>query len=106
MSHILVPVDLNKEENSQISVDAGHSPWKLDPKFVAQVFVSLLIHPEGITGEYPINYDNLKVFQNDGVHSIIEIDDENSPVSFVYLERLIRPDETGIWTVIGYDLVR
>jgi hypothetical protein len=35
-------------------VDSGHTPWKLDPAFVAQVFVSLQISPEGIQGEYPV----------------------------------------------------
>ena len=106
MSQCFIPVaiDIKKIENEQKSVDAGHSPWKLDPKFVAQVFVSLLIHPEGISGDYPINYDNLKVVQYNGIQSIVKINDENSPVSFVYLERIIRPDNTGIWTIIAYVL--
>lgn len=47
---IKVAVDLEVEENEQKSVDGGHSPWKLDPAFVTQVFVSLLISPEGIVG--------------------------------------------------------
>lgn len=103
---IVVPYDFEVVENEQRCVDAGHSPWKLDPKFVAQVFVSLLIQPEGITGDYPIKYDNLKVIQDDGVRTIIKINDNKSPLSFIYLKRLIRADETGIWTVIGYDLVK
>ncbi|HHX17632.1 MAG TPA: hypothetical protein GX727_02085, partial [Clostridium sp.] len=55
---IQVPVDLNLEENEQKSVDGGHSPWKLDPVYVAQVFVSLEIFPEGIVGEYPVKYED------------------------------------------------
>lgn len=98
-----VPVDMEIEKNEQKSVDAGHSPWKLDPAFVAQVFVSLKISPEGITGDYPIKYEDLKVIQNIGTTAVVEVAGGNTPVSRVYLKRLIRQDSTGIWTVVGYD---
>lgn len=100
---ITVPVDLAIEENEQKSVDAGHSPWKLDPVFVAQVFVSLQISPEGIVGDYPIKYEAMKVVQNNGKEAIVEVNDDKSPTSKVYLKKLIRQDSTGIWTVVGYD---
>lgn len=29
--------------------------------------------------------------------------DDTSFAKYVYLERLVRQDETGIWTVVGYD---
>ncbi|GAE89452.1 hypothetical protein [Acetivibrio straminisolvens] len=102
---IEVPVDLEVEENEQKSVDAGHSPWKLDPVYVAQVFVSLKVSPEGIVGEYPVNYEDLKVIKNDGINAIVEVTGDTVPVRRVYLKRLIRQDSTGIWTVIGYDPV-
>lgn len=98
-----VPINLIAEENDQKSVDAGSSPWKLDPVFVAQVFVSLEMSPEGITGEYPIQSENLKVFQNTGNHAIVTVSGDATPISKVYLQRLIRQDSTGIWTVVGYD---
>lgn len=98
-----VPVDMTVEENEQKSVDAGHSPWRLDPAFVAQVFVSLKISPEGIIGDYPIKYDDLKIAQNTGNEAIIEVTDSKSPISKVYLKKLVRQDTTGIWTVVGYD---
>jgi outer membrane lipoprotein-sorting protein len=100
---IEVPVDLTVEENEQKSVDAGHSPWKLDPVFVTQVFSSLLISPEGIVGDYPIAYDDIEIVQNDGVEAKARINSENSIAEYVYLKRLVRQDETGIWTVVGYD---
>lgn len=98
-----VPVDIKIEEADQKSVDAGHSPWKLDPIFVAQVFVSLKISPEGIAGEYPIKYEELKIIQNTGKYAVVEVSGEKTPIRKVYLKRLIRQDNTGIWTVVGYD---
>lgn len=98
-----VPVDLTVEENEQKSVDAGHSPWRLDPVYVAQVFVSLKISPAGIQGEYPVKYEELKLIQNTGTDAIVEVNDDKTPVSKVYLKKLIRQDSTGIWTVVGYD---
>lgn len=103
MPKIEVPVNLEIEENDQKSVDAGHSPWKLDPAFVAQVFVSLQISPEGIAGDYPIKYEDLKVVYKTGVEAIVEVAGDRTPTGKVYLKRLVRQDPTGIWTVVGYD---
>jgi len=100
---IKVDVDLSAEENEQKSVDAGHSPWKLDPAFVSQVFASLLLSPEGIVGDYPIAYEDIKITENNGIDAIAEIRDEKSIAKYVYLKRLVRQDDTGIWTVVGYD---
>jgi outer membrane lipoprotein-sorting protein len=100
---IKVENDLAIEENEQKSVDAGHSPWKLDPVFVAQVFASLLLSPEGITGDYPIAYEDIKIIMNDGSKAIAMIESDKSIAEYIYMERLVRRDETGIWTVIGYD---
>ncbi|OPZ91143.1 MAG: hypothetical protein BWY74_02059 [Firmicutes bacterium ADurb.Bin419] len=100
---IEVPVDLEAEKNEQISVDAGKSPWRLDPAYVAQVFVSLKIYPEGIQGEYPVLYEEMKILQNDGKTAIVEVSGDKTTISKVYLNRLIRQDNTGIWTVVGYD---
>ena len=100
---VRVKVDLPDEENEQKSVDAGHSPWKLDPAFVAQVFASLLLSPEGIVGDYPIPYEKIEITENNGRIAVARINDEKSIASYVYLERLVRQDETGIWTVTGYD---
>jgi len=100
---IEVPVDLEIAKNDQKSVDGGHSPWQLDPVFVSQVFVSLKISPEGIVGDYPVKMEDLKIVYNTGVEAIVEVAGENTPVRKVYLKRLIRQDETGIWSVVGYD---
>ena len=102
---VKVEVDLMAEENEQKSVDAGHSPWKLDPVFVSQVFASLLLSPEGIVGDYPIPYEAITMIENDGSRAIARIDDKQSIARIIYLERLIRKDETGIWSVVGYDKV-
>lgn len=100
---IQVPVNLKAEEGDQKNADSGHSPWKLDPVFVAQVFVSLKISPQGIQGDYPIKTEEMKVIQNTGKEAVIEVSGNKAPVKRVYLKRLIRQDPTGIWTVVGYD---
>lgn len=98
-----VPVDLAIEENNQKNVDAGNSPWLLDPIFVAQVFVSLQISPEGIVGDYPIAYEELNALQKNESETIVEVRSDKTSITKVYIKRLIRQDSTGIWTVVGYD---
>lgn len=100
---IEVPYDLGVEENDQKSVDAGSSPWRLDPVFSTQVFVSLLISPNGIEGNYPIDIDDIHLLQNDGQVAIVEVNSEHVSIGKVYLKRLVRQDESGIWTIVGYD---
>lgn len=102
---IEVPVDLKAEEGDQKNADAGHSPWKLDPVFVAQVFASLKLSPKGIQGDYPIKYEELKFIQNNGKEAVVEVGGNKTIIRRVYLKRLIRQDSTGIWTVVGYDPV-
>ncbi|MFY3791177.1 hypothetical protein ACOQFO_05680 [Ureibacillus sp. MALMAid1270] len=101
-----VNVDLKIEEATQKSVDEGHSPWRLDPLYTAQVFASLHLFPEGIVGDYPIEYENLKLVFSNNEDAVVEVNDIDSPIKMVYLKRLIRQDETGIWTVVGYDLTK
>jgi len=101
---VKVQYDLAVEANDQKSVDAGNSPWKLDAVFTAQVFVSLQISPQGITGDYPISQKELKLVQNDGTSAIVEVNSNKTAIKQVYLKRIIRQDSTGIWTVVGYNL--
>lgn len=98
----IVSVEINMEivKNNQQQVDSGSSPWQLDPIQVAFTFVALKISPEGINGEPPLDFNALKLTENDGKKAVIQVSE--GPVEIVYLERLIRQDETGIWTVTGY----
>ena len=100
---INVPYDMETEQNTQKSVDEGHSPWRLDAAFVAQVFVGLQISPEGIEGDYPIPYEVFKVIESSGADAVVEVNNDKSPVNRIYLKRLVRQEEGGIWTVVGYD---
>jgi outer membrane lipoprotein-sorting protein len=100
-----VPADLEAEQGDQKNADAGHSPWKLDSAFVAQVFVSLKISPEGVQGDYPIAYEEFKIVQNTGKEAVVEVGGSKTPIKRVYLKRLVRQDNTGVWTVVGYDPV-
>ena len=100
---ISVDVNMEIEESDQKSIDGGNSPWKLDPAYVTQVFVSLLIMPDGIEGDYPIAYEDIIIEENSGVDAVAVIHNEKSPAGQVYLKKLVRKDTTGIWTVVGYD---
>ena len=92
-------MDLVKADQQQ--VDRGSSPWQLDPEQVALTFVNLMVSPEGIVGEPRIKEESFKLKINNGIESMVEVAD--GPVKRVYLKRLVRQDETGIWTVVGYD---
>lgn len=100
---ITVPYDIGVEEATQKEVDEGHSPWRLDPAFVTQVFGSLLLSPEGIVGDYPIAYEDVEITENNSITAIARIHNKKTLAKTVYLKRLVRTDDTGIWTVIGYD---
>jgi hypothetical protein len=100
---VAVDYDLATEENSQKSVDEGHSPWRLDPAFVAQVFVSLQLEPGGIEGDYPIPYEDFQVTKQSGSEAVVTVNNEKSPTATVYLKQLVRQGSDGIWTVVGYD---
>ena len=100
---VAVDYDLATEKDSQESVDGGHSPWRLDPASVAQVFVSLQIEPGGIEGDYPIPYEDFKVTQQSGSEAVVTVDSDKSPTSTVYLMQLVKQGDGGIWTVVGYD---
>ncbi|WP_312813954.1 sigma-E factor regulatory protein RseB domain-containing protein [Sedimentibacter sp.] len=99
----IVGVDMEIEKAEQIAADSGSSPWKLDPVYVAQVFLSLQISPDGIVGDYPVDYDELVIVENNGTNVMINVNSEKTDIKTVYLSRLIRQNDTGIWTVTGYD---
>ena len=99
-----VDVDMEIEKADQLSADSGSSPWKLDPVYTAQVFVSLRISPEGIIGDYPVEYNDFTIAESNGISAKIAVNSEKTDIKAVYLERLIRQDDTGIWTVTGYDV--
>ncbi|NMA35164.1 MAG: hypothetical protein GX940_11575, partial [Clostridiaceae bacterium] len=62
------------------------------------------ITPEGIIGDYPVEYDDFTINENNGVRAKIAVNSEKTDIKAVYLERLIRQDDTGVWTVTGYDV--
>lgn len=102
---IKVEVDLVVEENTQKGVDRGSSPWKLDPAYVASVEASILMSPDGIVGDASVAYEDVEVIYNDGINAIAEINLKDSMTKKIYMEKLIRRDETGIWTMVGYDII-
>jgi len=100
-ARVKVPVDLEIVKASQQQVDRGSSPWQLDPLQVALTFVNLKVSPEGIQGEPKIPVSSFKLEANNGVEAVVEV--AGGPIKQVYLQRLVRQDETGIWSVAGYD---
>ncbi len=100
---IKVPVDLDVIKNNQEQVDQGHSPWQLDPLQVTMTFVGLKIYPEGIMGNFPVETDDLEIIEESSP-TIIKVNSDKTGITKVYLEQLVKQDETGIWTVVGYDV--
>ncbi|WP_407312793.1 hypothetical protein [Desulfosporosinus sp. SB140] len=97
----IVTVDMDVEKRNQQQVDAGSSPWQLDPMQVAYTFVTLKMSPGGITGTPPLDYTSLKLTTNNGTEAVVQL--QEGPIKTIYLKRLVRQDDTGIWTVVGYD---
>ncbi|MDP4160430.1 MAG: sigma-E factor regulatory protein RseB domain-containing protein [Bacillota bacterium] len=98
---VKVNVDMDVQKNNQQQVDAGSSPWQLDPVQVAFTFVAVQMSPQGITSKPPLDYSELKMTTNTGSEAIVLV--QKGPIKTVYLKRLVRQDNTGIWTVVGYD---
>ncbi|MGI6421335.1 MAG: hypothetical protein ACOX0N_03905 [Syntrophomonadaceae bacterium] len=100
-AQVQVAVDKEMVEADQKQVDRGSSPWQLDPLQVSLTFVNLKVSPEGIQGEPEIPILSFKLVQNNSAQAVVEVAD--GPIKRVYLKRLLRQDETGIWSVVGYD---
>ncbi len=100
---VQVTYDIQVVREEQKSVDEGHSPWKLDPVFVTQVFVSLKISPNGIQGDYPVRTGELKLIESSNKEAIVQVSSSRTQIRLVYLKRLVRKDDTGIWTVTAYE---
>ena len=100
-AQVKVSVDKEIVEADQKQVDRGSSPWQLDPLQVSLTFVNLKVTPEGIQGEPKIPMSSFKLAANNSAEAVVEVAD--GPIMRVYLKRLVRQDETGIWSVVGYD---
>lgn len=100
-AQVKVSVDKEIVEADQKQVDRGSSPWQLDPLQVSLTFVNLKVTPEGIQGEPEIPMSSFKLAINNSAEAVVEVAD--GPIERVYLKRLVRQDETGIWSVVGYD---
>lgn len=67
--------------------------------------MSLQLSPKGIEGEYPIEEGNIKLLHSTKDTAVVEVNDTDTIIKFVYLKRLVNQDASGIWTVIGYDKI-
>ncbi len=100
-AQVPVAVDMAISQADQQQVDRGSSPWQLDPLQVSLTFVNLKVSPVGMVGEPEIGPTAFELVVNNGVEAVVEV--TSGPVKKVYLKRLVRQDETGIWSVVGYD---
>lgn len=100
-AQVKVAVEREVVEADQKQVDRGSSPWQLDPLQVSLTFVNLKVTPEGIQGEPEIPMSSFTLAVNNSVEAVVEV--AAGPIKCVYLKRLVRQDETGIWSVVGYD---
>ena len=100
---VKVPYDPEVVQKDQEQVDNGHSPWQLDPLYVTMTFVSLTMYPQGIVGDYPIGENDMEILESTDAITIVAMNRQKTPITKVYLERPVRQDDSGIWTVVGYD---
>jgi hypothetical protein len=100
-AQVKVPVDMEMARADQLQVDRGSSPWQVDPLQVAFTFANLKVSPEGIVGEPKLPMSSFKLEANNGAEAVVTV--AGGPVGRVYLQKLVRQDETGIWSVVGYD---
>jgi outer membrane lipoprotein-sorting protein len=100
-AQVKIPVEIEVIRNSQQQADRGSSPWQLDPLQVAQTYANLQVSPEGIKGEPQLSMANFELSANNGVEALVKV--SGGPIKNIYLKRLVRQDETGIWSVVGYD---
>lgn len=98
-ARVLVAVDLDVAARDQHQVDAGHSPWQLDPRQVAALFVFSEFGVE--SGKRQPPFDAARITEATVTEATVEFD--QGPIARVYLQRLVRQDQTGIWSVVGYD---
>ncbi|MGE5559885.1 MAG: LolA family protein [Chloroflexota bacterium] len=92
---VTVPVNMEIAGNDQRQVDAGHSPWQIDPEMVAMAFLNEKLGPETIP------YEAQQLEMNNGTHAIVSV--SSGPYARIYMQKLVRQDATGIWSVVGYD---
>jgi hypothetical protein len=48
-----------------------------------------------------VEHGEFTVTENTGAQAIVEV--EFGSIKTVYLQRLVRQNESGIWSVVGYD---
>lgn len=99
-TRVNVNVDMEIVKNDQAQVDAGHSPWQLDPVFVASVFVNTGLG-SGKMNQNEVPDSAFVLSEKTEAEAIVKV--TAGPVKQVYLKRLVEQNDKGIWTVIGYD---
>ncbi len=92
-----IPVDLETERYEQNQVDEGDKQWKLDPVQVTQDYIYNQVSEED---RKTIRFE---VVQKTEKVAIIGVIGENSLIKSVYLKRIIKQDDTGIWSIVGFD---
>jgi outer membrane lipoprotein-sorting protein len=122
-ARVKVPADLNSAATEQLQADSGKFPWAagVDPMYISFIFVNEQVCPPGtfsvpktpdaaqpgtgsaksLFGQPKIPYTSFEQVANNGVEAVVAVAD--GQIEQVYLKRLVRQDETGVWSVVGYD---
>jgi hypothetical protein len=124
-ARVKVPADLNSAAAEQVQADSGKFPWAggVDPMYISFIFVNEQVCPPGtfsvpktpddaaqppgagsvksLFGQPKIPDTSFEQVANNGVEAVVAVAD--GQIRQVYLKRLVRQDETGVWSVVGYD---
>jgi hypothetical protein len=122
-AEVKVPADLDGTTTDQLQVGQNAiANAETSPLDVAFTFVNSKLSPPGTfsaskpsdtawngTGNPPtfwsgvpkIPYTSFNLAANNGVEALVTVAD--GQIKQVYLKRLVRQDETGVWSVVGYD---
>ncbi len=118
---IKVPADLAGAKADQLLAGQSYlANAKISPLYVAFTFVNSKLSPPGTfsvtkptatasnggipklySGAPKIPYTSFNLVANNGVEAVVAV--ATGQIKQVYLKRLVRQDESGVWSVVGYD---
>lgn len=119
---INVPADLDGARDDQLQVGQNNAIANAEtsPLYTAFIFINSKLSPPGTfsapkptdtvpkggvpkfwSGVPKIPNASFKLVANNGADAVVAVAD--GQIKQVYLKRLVRQDESGVWSVVGYD---
>lgn len=102
---ITLPVDIEREKETQLSVEEGHQPWRLEADWVACSEIAHLHKDRKQKPDLDVRdcLDKRKVEQQGVTKAVIDFSVTDKKYR-VYVERLVKTD--GIWTPTKIEVTR